>query len=128
VDSLHSRDGTTTAGIRRFVADDLLGVAVVPSSDGAVMTVSPTGEIDFLTAPALRSALLSVLRPPCARVIVDMDGVTFLNAAGLTVLAEAHHRAQVGGIVLGLRGGGCAVLRPLKATGLDHLLAVPPDR
>jgi anti-sigma B factor antagonist len=128
VNPIHSDDESATAGVRLFVADDLLAVAVVPSRDGALVTVSPTGEVDNVTAPALRSALLSVLRPPCSRVIVDMDEVTFLNSAGLTVLAEAHHLAQADGIVLDLRGGGRAVVRLLRITGLDHVLAVPPGR
>jgi anti-sigma B factor antagonist len=128
VNPIYSGDETTNADVRCFVADDLLAVAVVPSGDGAQVTVSPTGDIDSVTAPALRSALLSVLPGPCARVIVDLDGVTFLNSAGLTVLAEAHHRAQVAGISFGVCGGRRAVRRVLRITGLDDLLAVPPDR
>jgi anti-sigma B factor antagonist len=128
VNSMYSQDEVTTAGLRQFLADDLLSVTVVPSSDGASVTVAPTGDIDSVSAPALRSALLSALRPPCARVTVDLDGVTFLNSAGLTVLAEAHHLAQDDGIALGLRGGGRAVLRVLHITGLGDLLGVAPDR
>jgi anti-sigma B factor antagonist len=123
---MHSADEALTPGLRQFVADDLLSVAVVPGSDGTSVTVSPTGDIDSLTAPALRSALLSLLQPPCTRVMVDLDGATFLNSAGLTVLAEAHHLAQAGGIVLGVRGGGRAVLRSLQFTGVGGLLTVPP--
>jgi anti-sigma B factor antagonist len=57
-------------------------------------------------------------------VIVDLDGITFLSCAGLTVLAEAHHLAGVDGIHLTLRGGQRAVRRPLQITGLwDRLTA-----
>jgi anti-sigma B factor antagonist len=128
VNPLHSLDETMTAGVRLFVADDLLAVAVVPSGDGAPVIVSPTGEIDSVSAPALRSALLSVLLPPCTGVILNLDGVTFLNSAGVTVLAEAHHQAQVAGISFGVRGGSRAVLRVLRITGLWDLLADPRDR
>jgi anti-sigma B factor antagonist len=110
--------------VRQFMADDLLGVDVAPSNGGAIVTASPTGEIDFVTAPVLRSALLSCLRLPCTQVIVDLDGVTFLNCAGLTVLAEAHHLAEADGIGFILRGGRRAVVRPLEITGLwDRLTA-----
>jgi anti-sigma B factor antagonist len=121
VDSPHSREVGETTEVRRFVADDLLSVEVAPSGAG-VVTVSPTGEIDFVTAPALRSALLSCLHPPVTRVIVDLAGVTFLNSAGLTVLAEAHHLAQAEGIRLALSGGRRAVLRPLQITDLWNRL------
>jgi anti-anti-sigma factor len=124
VDSTQTRDSGETAGVQQFVADDLLGVDVAPSSGGAIVTVSPTGEIDFVSAPVLRSALLSCLRPPCTHVLVDLDGITFLSCAGLTVLAEAHHLAEADGIHLTLHGGLPAVRRPLQITGLwDQLTA-----
>jgi anti-sigma B factor antagonist len=127
VDSTHTRDAGDTTHVRQFVADDLLGVEVVPSSTGTAVTVSPTGEIDFVTAPVLRSALLSCLQPPATQVIVDLAGVTFLNSAGLTVLAEVHHLAQADGINLALRGGHRAVLRPLQITGLWNQLTASPS-
>jgi anti-sigma B factor antagonist len=124
VDSTQTRGSGDTAGVRQFVADDLLGVDVIPSRRGAIVTVSPTGEIDFVTAPALRSALLSCLRPPCTHVLVDLAGVTFLSCAGLTVLAEAHHLAEADGICLTLHGGQRVVRRSLQITGLwDRLTA-----
>lgn len=125
MDSTQTRDSGDTADVRRFVADDLLGVDIVTSSRGFVVTVSPTGEIDFVTAPVLRSALLSCLLPPCTDVIVNLDGVTFLNSAGLTVLAEAQHLAEADGIYLTIRGGQRAVRRPLEITGLWDRLTVP---
>jgi anti-sigma B factor antagonist len=126
VDFTQTRDGGETAGVEQFPVDDLIGVNVVASSRGTVLTVSPAGEIDFVTAPVLRSALLNCLRPPCRQVIVDLDGLTFLSCAGLTVLAEAHHLAQADGIDFTLRGGHRAVLRPLQLTGLWKQLAPHP--
>jgi anti-sigma B factor antagonist len=109
------------------VADDLLGIDVTtPGTDGTVL-VCPAGEIDFGTAPVLRLALVSALRPPGLRVVVDLAAVTFLNCAGLTVLAEAHHLARADGIDLVIRGGGRAVVRPLQITGLWELLTEPTD-
>ncbi|WP_246063621.1 STAS domain-containing protein [Blastococcus colisei] len=107
------------------MADDLLGIEVVSSDSGTAVTVAPTGEIDSVSAPVLRSALVSCLRPPCTQVIVNLTGVTFLNSAGLTVLAEAHRLARADGIELAVRGGGRAVRRPLQITGLWELMAVP---
>lgn len=128
MESSQARDGGHPTGVRQFIADDLLSVDVMPSGTGTVICVSPAGEIDFVTAAVLRSALLSCLRPPCAQVIVSLDRVTFLNSAGLTVLAEAHHRAHADGIDLFLRGGSRAVLRLLQIAGLwDQLSPHPGD-
>lgn len=126
MESLHTY-GDAVEDVRHFVADDLLGIDVTtPSTDGAVL-VRPAGEIDTVTAPVLRLALVSALRPPCTRIIVDLTAVTFLNSAGLTVLAAAHHLARAERIGLTVRGGGHAAVRPLQITGLWELLAEPTD-
>jgi anti-sigma B factor antagonist len=112
---------------RHFVADDLLGIDVATASTDGTVLVVPDGEIDCVTAPVLRLALVSALRPPCIRIVVDLAAVTFLNSAGLTVLAEAHHLARADGIDLTVRGGSRTVVRPLHITGLWELLAEPTD-
>jgi anti-sigma B factor antagonist len=110
-----------------FVADDLLGIDVATASTDGTVLVCLNGEIDCMTAPVLRQALLSARRQPCTRIVVDLAAVTFLNSAGLTVLAEAQHLVQADAIRLTVRGGGCAVVRPLQITGLWELLVEPTD-
>jgi len=110
-----------------FVADDLLGIDVATASTDGTVLVCPDGEIDCMTAPVLRRALMSARRQPCTRVVVDLAAVTFLNSAGLTVLAEAHHLAQADGIRLTVRGAVGPVVRPLQIVGLWELLAEPTD-
>ena len=90
-------------------------------------TVTVSGEVDCLTAPGLQEALLDVLdRPhPSGGVVVDLRGVTFLDAAGLTVLVVGHHRAEQTGRVLRIRCGTArAVVRPLQLTGLWRTLHI----
>jgi len=126
VESFNTHGGAVEDA-RHFVADDLLGIDVATASTDGTVLVRPEGEIDCLTAPVLRLALVSALRPPCTRIVVDLAAVTFLNSAGLTVLAEAHHLARAEGIDVTVRGGGRAVVRPLQITGLWELLAEPTD-
>ena len=102
-----------------LLANPYLDVRPVTSSGACTVVV--TGEIDHLTAPCLREALLDVLgRPHLPRaVVVDLSRVTHLAAAGLTALAVAHRAAADGGRVLHLRCGTArAVIRPLQVTGL----------
>jgi anti-sigma B factor antagonist len=102
-----------------------LEVWSLDAADACTVTVS--GEVDCVTAPDFQQVLLDVLSRPDAprRVLVDLRGVTFLGAAGLTVLALAHRTAQVSGQVFRIRCGTArAAIRPLQITGLWNILAV----
>ncbi|WP_281245442.1 STAS domain-containing protein [Geodermatophilus ruber] len=82
------------------------------------------GEVDSSSAPALRAALGDVLVAGVTQVIVDLDGVTFLDSAGLCVLAGAHRQATELGLRLRILASGRPVIRPLQLTGLWELLDV----
>lgn len=94
------------------------------------MLVALSGEIDVVTAPAMREALAEATRLAVTGLITDLGDVTFMDAAGLGVLAGAGGRARhlPGG--LRLAAVPPHVVRLLKLTGLDRHLAVfplPPD-
>jgi anti-sigma B factor antagonist len=97
---------------------------------GPSVHVRATGEIDSSSAPALRTELSAVLDESPAEVVVDLCGVTFLDSAGLSVLAAAHRRAADEDVRLRVLVSGRAVVRPLQITGLWQLLEaelVEPD-
>ena len=81
-----------------------------------------SGEIDIVTAPAVRDVLAGAVRQ-AVWIIVDLGEVTFLDAAGLGVLADGARRARhlPGG--LGLVAVPRRVLRLLTLAGLDRHLA-----
>ncbi|MGY1618549.1 STAS domain-containing protein [Geodermatophilus sp. SYSU D00691] len=92
--------------------------------DGATARVSTTGEIDSSSAPDLRAELDRLLEAGARELEVDLTGVTFLDSAGLCVLAAAHRRAAAEGVRLRVRASSRAVIRPLQITGLFDLLRV----
>jgi anti-sigma B factor antagonist len=96
---------------------DLLSLSTRTGEDGAV-TVTATGEVDALTAPAFRVVLDSQLqrRPP--ELVIDLSGIRFLGSAGLTVLVEAHHAANDSDVALRLIATTRAVIGALTVTGL----------
>lgn len=96
-----------------------------PAAGVVVATVS--GEVDMLTAPALRAVVLAEL-DDCAVLVIDLSGVGFLGSAGLAVLVEASHEAQRRQVELRLVAGGRAVRRPLEITGLAEVLTTFPSR
>ncbi|MEV0163369.1 STAS domain-containing protein [Nonomuraea fuscirosea] len=59
-----------------------------------VVTLTPVGEIDLLTAGALRAAIADTLcAPRPVDVVVDLAGVTFLDCAGIGALVAGRNIA-----------------------------------
>jgi anti-sigma B factor antagonist len=97
-------------------------VDVSGSTDQVVLTAS--GEIDSSSAPVLRRHLDEMLEGAATEITVDLRGVSFLDSAGLCVLASAHRRATAAGVRLRVLASSRAVIRPLQITGLWALLQV----
>jgi anti-sigma B factor antagonist len=93
---------------------------------GGHVVVALTGEIDIVTAPVARDLLAEAASEAVTGITVDLGEVTFLDAAGLGVLAGASGNARH------LPGGfrlvavPARVLRLLMVTGLDRHLATFP--
>lgn len=95
----------------------------------AVHVVQVRGEVDLLTAHTLRGALMTVLEEPADddlddEVDVDLSAVTFMDAAGVSTLVQATHRASELGRVLRIRRPSPAVRRVVHLCGLDGRLLV----
>jgi anti-sigma B factor antagonist len=96
------------------------------SDQGSTRLLRASGEIDILSAPALRTALLPALES-AELVVLDLSGVSFLGSSGLAVLVEARDHAQQGGHQLRLVCSSRIVLRALEATGLRDLFDIVED-
>lgn len=88
------------------------------------MVVEVTGEIDVYTAPKLREALLNLVESGNYRLIVDMEGVEFLDSTGLGVLVGGlkRVRAHDGAIDIVCTQG--RILRIFKITGLSNVFTI----
>jgi anti-sigma B factor antagonist len=104
---------------------EILTIDVAGDSATARLTVS--GEIDSSSAPALRTRLDAVLDRGATDVTVDLTRVTFLDSAGLCVLAAAHRRAVRSDVRLRVLASSRAVIRPMQITGLFDLLHVATE-
>jgi anti-sigma B factor antagonist len=102
-------------------ATELLTVDVVGSAP--VVSLAVAGEVDSTSAPQLREEIDAVLLDDDVReLVLDLDGVTFLDSAGLAVLAGTHRRTVPHGIRFRVLASGRAVIRPMQITGLWELL------
>ena len=97
-------------------------VTVTVSTSDTVVRVTAAGEVDSTSAPVLREQIDAVLDSGAPEFVVDLVQVTFLDSAGLCVLAGAHRRAGERGIRMRVFASSRAVIRPLQITGLWSLL------
>jgi anti-anti-sigma factor len=87
---------------------------------------APSDELDLSCARSLRRVLDEAHRPS-ALVVLDLDGVTFLDSAALAVVLDAERRlGEVGGALV-LVNVAVPVLRVLRICGLAERLVSRPD-
>jgi anti-anti-sigma factor len=103
-----------------------LEIDVSPAARG-IVTVAVAGEIDMLTAAELRAALTDAMDSRRPRfLVVDLAGVTFLDAAGMTALVHARHHAGRLGAELRLVNVRRPIVHSLSVAGLADALRVNP--
>lgn len=69
-----------------------LGLDVSERDDYSVLAV--TGEVDVATVPRLREQLHGLVAQGSKKIVVDLDGVDFLDSTGLGVLVGALKRVR----------------------------------
>jgi anti-sigma B factor antagonist len=83
-----------------------------------------SGELDAVTAPDLARTLEEVLAGPHARVLLDLNGLRFVDSAGVSVLIRAKQAAAADGRALVLRRPTEQLERVFALVGLADWLAV----
>ena len=108
-------------------ADDQITLSTRRPGPGQIV-IEVGGEVDMLTSPQLRSAVLEQFEPSAGieLVVLGMDGVTFLGTSGLAVLIEVREGAHAAGVELRLACTARRVLRPLTIAGLVALFDIHP--
>jgi len=96
--------------------------AIDVSVSGTTSVLTAAGEIDSTTAPLLRQHLEALLDGDVRQLTIDLGQVSFLDSAGLCVLATASRRAARQGVGMRVLASSRAVIRPLQITGLWDLL------
>ena len=80
------------------------------------------GDIDVATAPRLREQLVAVVTGGQPNVVLDLDGVEFLDSTGLGVIVGLLKRTRTHGGDLRLVCTRPAVCRVFEITALDRTL------
>jgi anti-sigma B factor antagonist len=105
--------------------DDQITLATSCPAVGMVV-IEVGGEVDMLTSPQLRAAVIEQFGPQAEveLVILALDGVSFLGTSGLAVLIEVREAAHNAGVELRLACTARRVLRPLTIAGLVPLFDI----
>ncbi|GGB75784.1 anti-sigma B factor antagonist [Knoellia flava TL1] len=97
-----------------------LSVSMTERDDVVIVTVA--GEVDVYTAPQLRSALEERLATGQNKIVVDLQGVAFIDSTGLGVLVgQLKALRKVDGSLF-IVCSDERILRLLAITGLDQIL------
>lgn len=96
--------------------------------DDSTVVITAEGDIDLATAGMFERTLSAALgaAPPQSRIVLDLTGVTFLAASGLTLLASADQRCREQGNDLHIIANTRRVLRPIEIAGMTQLRVSPP--
>ena len=105
--------------MRREESDVRLSLA-----EGRAPTVVVKGEIDWATAPRLRSCLEEAGALAPAEVVLDMTELTFIDSANLGVLAVAHKALAAQGSRLVVTNAPPAAIMVFRLSGLEQMLTV----
>ena len=83
-----------------------------------------SGGLDVVSAPGLAQYLEHVLAERHARVMLDLNGLDFVDSAGVSVLVKAKQAAESSGRTLVLRRPTEQLERVFAVVGLADWLAV----
>lgn len=86
--------------------------------------VSVHGEVDIASAPRLREVIIGLVTEGHTEIIVDLEGVDFLDSTGLGVLVGALKRVRTHGGDLRLVCTTPRVCKVFEITGLDHVFVL----
>lgn len=99
-----------------------LDIRIEPDETGCTITLG--GEVDVYTAPRLKDALVEQLESGCTDMVVNLDGVGFIDSSGLGVLVGALRRAKENGGSVRLVCSRENILKIFRITGLDKVFPI----
>ena len=101
-----------------------MDLSVTTREEGGHTIVEVGGEIDVYSAPTLRDRLNALVADGHHDLIVDMQGVEFLDSTGLGVLVGGLKRVRTHNGSLQLVCSQERVLKVFRITGLTKVFAI----
>jgi anti-sigma B factor antagonist len=98
--------------------------AVESRQEGAWTVVDVQGEVDMFTAPKLRERLVETVDQGHHKIVVNLQGVSFMDSTGLGTLVGGLKRVKEHDGILALVCSSRPVLRVLSITGLNNVFPI----
>jgi anti-sigma B factor antagonist len=92
---------------------------------GEPLVVIVRGEVDLATSPQLESSVQDAFAGAPSSVILDLEGLAFIDSSGLRVLVSLSEEARSRGATLVLRNVPRHAQRVLELTGLTDWFERP---
>jgi anti-anti-sigma factor len=94
---------------------------------GTAVHLAMTGELDISTAQRLEDDLRRIEAEHPELVVLDLQGLSFMDSTGLRLLITADARAREDGRRLAIVQGNDMVQRVMRLTRLDERLNIVED-
>jgi anti-anti-sigma factor len=112
-------DTNTRPGIALLLAAPAR-MAITTTAERTIVAV--TGELDLPVTDRLAARLGEELDLAPRALVIDLTHLAFCSARGLSVVLDAVAAARARGIPVAVVAAGRAVLRPVRALGLEDAL------
>jgi anti-sigma B factor antagonist len=99
-------------------------ISVTRRSAGHAEVIAVAGEIDIATYRQLRAALIKAVDEGTGSVIVDMEGVEWIDSTGLGTLVGALKRARDKHGTVQVAAVPGRIAKHFQVTGLDRLFGL----
>ena len=96
--------------------------------DPSGVVLSATGELDVVTAPALRERLNAAVDAGVRRLVIDLRDVSFMDSVSLAILVHASRRLDPDGRMAIVVAPGSYTRLIFDAAGLDGCLQLVATR
>ena len=90
-------------------------------TDSGVTVLAPSGRLDVVGAPALKDAVSEAMKNGQPRLVIDMEGVTFVDSSGLGSVVSALKQVRTSKGDLRLAAPNQQVRVVLELTTLDRV-------
>ncbi|MFL0412143.1 STAS domain-containing protein [Microbacterium paludicola] len=87
------------------------------------VALAPQGRFDMVNAPVVKARIDALVRGGDTRIVVDLQGVSFMDSSGLGALVGGLKTARQAGGDVRIAHPGEQVRAVLRLTKLDRILA-----